>query len=101
MNEIKNVWKRILENCSTSIESPEIKFETISGIQFYIIKINETTIHPYRIDKNSKLFDITKEQIEDDLRIGRPLNRDNVSEYDTPAPSYRYALLHDPRIFIL
>ena len=95
------MFKKILENCSKSIESPEIKFETISGIQFYIIKINETRIHPYRIDQNSKLFDITKEQIEDDLRIGRPLNGDSVSVYGTPAPSYRYALLHDPRIFIL
>ena len=100
MNGIENVWNRILAHCSINLVTPEYVFTTITGIKFYIIKIDTNTIHPFRIDRNSKLFDIKRSVIENDLDSGRPINGDNPGIYGAPAPSYRYGLLNDIRIYI-
>jgi len=100
MNDIVNVWNRILAHCSTNWVTPEYIFNTATGIEFYIKRIDENTIHPVRINKNSNLYDITKSVINSDLNSGRPINGNRPGEYSIPAPSYRYGLLNDKRIYI-
>ena len=100
MNDIKNLWNRVLLHCSTNSISPEFIFTTKTGIEFFIIRIDSNTIHPYRINRNSKLYNITKSLINSDINSGRPINGDAPNNYGSPAPSYRYGLLNDKRIFI-
>ena len=100
MNNIEEVWNRVLAFCSLNVNEPEHIFNTISGLEFYIVQVDENTVHPYRIGANSKLYDISRINILNDLELGRPVNNDRPSDYNTPAPTYRYALLNDERIFV-
>ena len=100
MNNIENVWNRILAHCSLNVNEPEHVFNTITGLEFYIVQIDENTVHPYRVGANPNLYDISRINILNDLKLGRPVNNDRPSEYNTPAPTYRYALLNDERIFV-
>ena len=97
MNDIDNIWKRILEHCSLN-ETKHI-FTTVRGLEFCIEYIDENTVRPYRIGAEPILFIIRRSTILNDLNLGRPLNNERPSVYNTPAPSYRYALLNDYRIF--
>lgn len=99
MNDIENVWNRILDHCSLNLIEPEYIFTTIRGLKFYIVRIDENTVHPYRIEANPILYDISKNDILNDLELGRPFNNDRPGIYGIPAPSYRFALLNDERIF--
>jgi hypothetical protein len=52
-------------------------------------------VRPYQIGANPTLHKIIKNNILNDLELDRPVNNHRPSDYNTPAPSYRYALLND------
>jgi len=100
MNDRESIWNRILAHCSTNLNEPEFVFITIRGLEFFIVRVDENTVHPYRIGANPVLFNISRNRIYSDIKLDRPVNHDRPRDYKTPAPSYRYALLNDKRIFL-
>jgi hypothetical protein len=99
MNDIENVWKRILDNCSEDKLTLKSIFKTKRKKSFYIIMIDTENIKPCLLINNNEEWIISKSQILDDLVEGHPKENENVNSYKSTATSYRYGLLHDDRIY--
>lgn len=98
MNDIQNLWKRILE-CISNKDNPKHIFLTKNKKQFYIIMINNKNIKPCLLNNNNVEWNISKSQILEDLENGHPREKEKVSSYKSTATSYRFGLLHDDRIY--
>jgi len=104
MNQINDVWQRILDYSTNTTERPideSLIFETkVRHIKFWIFKIDENTILPVN-ERASKLYRINKAVIQNDIENDRGGNIEiHPKDFNSPAPSYRCAILNDPRIWI-
>lgn len=99
MNDIENLWKRILELTSNK-DNPEYIFKTKNKKEFYIILIDSENIKPCLLINNNVEWNISKSRIMLDLKEGHPKEKEKVKSYKSTATSYRYGLLHDSRIFL-
>lgn len=100
-NTINEVWQRIIDHSVEPGVKPnknQIFYTVARNIPFWIEK-QGNNIMP-KNDKKSNLFQITKQIIRHDIDMGVATNSQiKTSDLGTPAPSYRYALLNDPRIW--
>lgn len=101
-NTINEVWQRINDYSVEPGVKPDenqIFYTVARNIPFWIER-QGNNIMP-KNDRKSKLFQISKEIIRRDIDMGVATNSQiKTSDLGTPAPSYRYALLSDPRIWI-
>jgi|GEM_PF-838846 len=101
-NSINEVWQRVLDHSVEPGVKPnenQIFYTTARNIKFWI-ENHGNHILP-KNENNSTLFPITREILNNDLEMGVGSNTQiRVKDLGTPAPSYRYALLNDPRILI-
>jgi len=100
MNDIENVWNRILEHCSLNVGEPIDSFKTKLKKYFYIIKINDETVRVYLLESDDEEWTISKKQLNQNLLEGHPRENELVSSYLGTAQSYQYGLFHDGRIYL-
>ena len=96
------IWLRVLYYSNNNNQKPSNKeeiFRTKKDIEFWIEKINDETILPHN-SKHSHLYKIEKKHICKDINDNLGGAGGNVNVFGVPAPSYRYALLNDDRIWI-
>lgn len=99
MNNIEEVWNRIIKHCSLKIGKPMFTFKTKNDKDFYIVNVNNKTIRVYLFESNNKEWTISRKRIENDLKASHPRENELVKDYPSTAQSYRYGLLHDERIY--
>ncbi len=108
-NSIDVIWDRILKYSTDNDARPKDEdriFKTVArGIEFWMEKIVNNkgeviAILPHN-EKKSKLFQISKNTIETDIRMRIKAGSRVLitSDFGPPAPSYRFAIIFDKRIW--